>query len=284
MTNQNVNINWFPGHMTKAQREIEQILPQVDVIIELRDARAVLASANPLLQRLASQKPRVIILSKTDLADSKCVKKWSNELNSAESLVLALNLTSGDYRLAIIEAVLKVMAKKHARLAQKGINPRATRALVVGIPNVGKSTFINTMRQKKIMPTANTPGVTRYLRLIKVDPTLELIDSPGLLWPKFYDLKQAYHLALIGSMNDHILPLTEILTYALAYLKHNYPQVLTEHFFACDDYSQLIEIVGKQAGYYLAQQQIDEKRCQIHLLKLLRSNQVQVCWDQPDGK
>lgn len=271
------NINWFPGHMKKAEREITETMKSVDLIIELRDARAIDSSINPLLKDIARDKPKVIILSKVDLADQTCVSNYINENKSSTQEILALNLVKDNYKNQVIAATLKVMTEKHQRLKRRGIKPRASRALVLGIPNVGKSTFINTMRQRKVMRTANTPGVTRYLKLVKVSDQLELIDTPGMLWPKFYDQAQAYHLALVGSINDHVLPLTEIITYALNFLNQNYPHLIQKEFTGSFDYATLINEIGKKSGYLLEGGVIDEKRTQIHLLKLIRT--LPICWD-----
>lgn len=277
MNENKTNINWFPGHMKKAEREISETIKSVDLIVELRDARAIDSSINPLLKNLAQNKPKVIILSKVDLADQSCVNNYIKENSNDETIILPLNLVASNYKNQVISACLKVMENKHQRLIKKGVKPRASRALVLGIPNVGKSTFINTMRHRKVMATANTPGVTRYLRLVKVSKDLELIDTPGMLWPKFYNEKQAYHLALIGSMNDHVLPLTEIITYGLDFIKKHYPILLEKELLNISDYETLINEIALKSGYLLSEGKIDEKRAQIHILKIMRS--LPLCWD-----
>lgn len=276
------NINWFPGHMTKAKREIEQKLKQVDMIIELRDARAVASSKNPLIYQLAQHKPKVIILSKKDMADPIQTALWQKALTAEETVVLAIDTIKDNYKQAVIKACETAMATKHQRQIARGIKPRGIRAMVVGIPNVGKSTFINTMRQKKVVKTANTPGVTRTVTLIKVNQSLELMDTPGMLWPKFENDTYAYHLALIGSMNDHILPLETLTTYAIEFLTSFYPNRLTQYFNDKQTYSTLIQDIGVRKGYFLGAGKIDEKRCLIDFLKTIRMPEMGISWDRYD--
>jgi len=207
-------INWFPGHMTKARREMEKRIQQVDCIIELRDARAVRASHNPLIDELRGNKPLLIVLTKKDKADEYITEQWVRFFQSKQIEALALNLTKDNILNKIDKKIALLMQEKHKKQLSRGIKPRATRAMVTGIPNVGKSTFINRVNEKKVLHTGNLPGVTRSLKLIKVNERIELMDTPGLLWQKFEDDITGLHLALTNSIAERVLPLDEVLQYA----------------------------------------------------------------------
>ncbi|WP_369524491.1 ribosome biogenesis GTPase YlqF, partial [Ileibacterium valens] len=192
------NIQWFPGHMTKARRQMEENLKKVDFIIEIRDARIPESSRNPLIEELAGNKPRLILLSKKDKADPQLTKDWIRELSSENQEVMAVDLIRENYRKQLVAKSLKLNEKLIEKQKRKGIRPRALRAMVCGIPNVGKSTMINTLAKRKAAQTGDRPGVTKSLQWIRLDSDLELLDTPGVLWPKFEDQEIGIRLAALG--------------------------------------------------------------------------------------
>ena len=229
MSESRTNIHWYPGHMAKAQRQMQENLKSADMIIELRDSRIPDASANPLLDQLAQNKPRIIILTKRDKADDSQTKVWTNKLKERFT-VLPLDITKDNLNAPITKACLEAMKEKHDKQRARGINPRAVRAMVVGIPNVGKSTLINRLAKRKAAKTADQPGVTRNITVITINKDLQLLDTPGVLWPKFEDEKTGFMLAITGAINDDILPIEEVAYYAIKLLMKHYPDALTNTY------------------------------------------------------
>lgn len=221
-----MTIQWFPGHMAKARREVTEKLKLVDVIFELVDARIPLSSSNPMLEEIIHQKRRVIILNKADTADEKTTKEWIDYFAEKGLPAVAVNAQEGKGLFKIEQAAEKLMAEKFDRLRSKGMKPRAIRAMILGIPNVGKSTLINRLAKKNIARTGNKPGVTKAQQWIKVGKTLELLDTPGILWPKFEDQEIGYKLALTGAIKDDLLQMEEIAGYGLRFLENHYPDRL----------------------------------------------------------
>lgn len=230
MDNENkANIQWFPGHMAKARRLMQENLQRADMVIELRDARIPNASKNPLLDELCQNKPRVVILSKKDKADETVTRQWMNEI-AKEHPVLLLDITKDSLNGPITKVCLEAMKEKHEKQKARGIRPRAIRAMVVGVPNVGKSTLINRLAKRKAVKTADTPGVTRSVSLIAVNDQLQLLDTPGVLWPKFEDINVGYYLAITGAIRDTVLPLEDVAYYALDIIKDYYPDRLLKRY------------------------------------------------------
>ncbi|MDR1794721.1 MAG: ribosome biogenesis GTPase YlqF [Erysipelotrichaceae bacterium] len=223
-----MSIQWFPGHMTKALRQMREVLNQVDLILELRDARAIASSGNPLLIELKSNKPSAVLITKKDLADPEETSRW---LASFDCPVLALDLKKDSLEPAVSELCSKAMQPVLERWQRRGIKPRDFRAMVVGIPNVGKSTFLNRMSQKKSAGVADQPGLTRSLYQIKAKSGLLLVDSPGVLPQKFEDPLAGMHLALIGSIEQKVLPMDEILDYGFAVLKKDSERFMKAYGF-----------------------------------------------------
>lgn len=193
-------IQWFPGHMAKARRQMEENLKKVDFIIEIRDARIPESSTNPLLTSVGQNKPRLILLSKTDKADPATTQAWIDRLADQNTRVLALDLIHENYRAALVREAKILCAPLIEKQKRRGMRPRALRAMVAGIPNVGKSTFINTLAKRKAAKTGDRPGVTKSLQWISLDRDLELLDTPGVLWPKFEQPQVGLNLALLGSV------------------------------------------------------------------------------------
>ncbi len=223
-----VKIQWYPGHMEKARREMTERLKAVDLVIELRDARIPEASRNPMLNMMAKDKPKLILLTKTDMADPAATEEWVRWLRSQENTsCLAVDLMR-DSRCGkkIIREALLLMKDKREKQKARGINPRAVRAMAAGIPNVGKSTMINRIAGRNTLKAADKPGVTRSLTWLHADPDLDLLDTPGVLWPKFDDEKTGSLLAAVGSINDDILDRKMLAMDAIHMIQDLYPQLL----------------------------------------------------------
>ena len=241
-----MTIQWFPGHMTKARREMQENLKLVDLVIELRDCRIPLSSKNPMLDEIIQMKPRLIVLSKKDKGEAEITQQWIEKLKDDTTLVIAADLLHDSFVPKLTQACKEVMKEKIERMIRRGIRPRAIRAMVVGVPNVGKSTMINRLAGKKIAQTADRPGVTRSLQWVKLNKDVELLDTPGVLWPKFEDPTVGFHLALTGAIRDEILPKEEVVVYAQKWLSVNEPQRLKERYalenLAADPYALLTQI------------------------------------------
>lgn len=223
-------IHWFPGHMAKARREIEEKLKLVDIVIELVDARAPKSTRNPMIKEIIGNKPILILMTKKDLADPIETNSWLQAFKKQGIPALALNLNHfTEYKkiVAICKETLSEMIEKNAK---RGLKPRAIRALVLGIPNVGKSTFINRLAKRKATKTGDKPGVTKSQQLIRIDKDFELFDTPGILWPKFDDVTTAKNVALVGSIKNSILPHDDLYIHAMQYLLQEYPEYLKERF------------------------------------------------------
>lgn len=239
-----MNIQWFPGHMTRAKREMQEKLKQVDVLIELRDARCPMSTLNPLILDLAKHMPKLIILTKKDMADPKALEHWILYLKDEQTEVLALDVLKDATQTRVIEAVLKVMQPKFDRWKSRGIQARKLKAMVAGIPNVGKSTLINQLAKKKIMVSANRPGVTMALKWANVHPKLDVLDTPGVLWPKFDDPKTGIVLALSGSIAEKVLPTQALAMYAFDFMMQHYPQLIK--MYDCSSFDHFILDIAKQ--------------------------------------
>lgn len=228
-------IQWFPGHMAKAKREISEKMKLIDIVIELVDARAPYSSKNPLFNGVINNKPRLIVLTKKDLADEQITLKWLEYYKNKGYYAMSVNLMDFNEYKKIISLCKEILQDKMAREAKKGLKPRAMRAMVLGIPNVGKSTFINRLAKRKATVTGNKPGVTKSQQIIKIDKDFELFDTPGVLWPKFESENIARNIALIGSIKQQILPREDLFIYAIEYLVKNYPGFIeTRYHIAVD--------------------------------------------------
>ncbi|MCD7949046.1 MAG: ribosome biogenesis GTPase YlqF [Erysipelotrichaceae bacterium] len=222
-------IQWYPGHMQKAKREISEKLKVIDIVIELVDARAPYSSKNPMLNDIINNKPRLIVLTKKDMADEIVSKLWLDYYQQ-HYYVLSVNLKNFNEYQKIIEQCRVILKDKMAKEQARGMKPRAIRAMVLGIPNVGKSTFINKLASRKATVTGNKPGVTKSQQIIRVAKDFELFDTPGVLWPKFEDERIAKNIALIGSIKQDILPLDDLFIYAMQYLTIHYPKLLENRY------------------------------------------------------
>ncbi len=249
-----MSIQWFPGHMAKAKRLLLEQLRWVDVVIELGDARVPESSRNPLLQEMLGDKPKVILLNKADLADAKLTEQWVKELRKSTP-VLAVSATSGIGVGKIVPELEKLMAEKLMRWAAKGVRARTIRAMVVGIPNCGKSSLINQLIGSTKAKTGNKPGVTRGNQWIRIHDKVELMDTPGLLWPKFEDPEIGRKLAAVGAIRDETLNLEELSLWLLGWLKQNYPESLKRYTEEVQDLT--LEGIGRTRGCLVKGGQVD---------------------------
>lgn len=225
-----MTIQWFPGHMAKARRQVTEQLKLVDIIFELVDARLPLSSRNPMIDEVINQKPRLIILNKMDMADEAETRRWVQYFDERGMKAVALNSFEGKGLASVTKAAQEILKEKWDRMKSKGMKPRAMRAMIVGIPNVGKSTLINRLAKKNLAKTGNTPGVTKAQQWIKVGKEIELLDTPGILWPKFEDQQIGYKLAVTGAIKDSITNMEDLAVYALRFLEERYPDRLQERY------------------------------------------------------
>ena len=284
MSNQK-QIQWFPGHMTKAKRQMEENLKKVDFVIEIRDARIPFSSKNPMLENLIQNKPRLIILSKRDKADAKASDLWKKALEKENCTVLTLDLIHDSYFKVLVEKANEICSALIEKQKRRGIRPRALRAMVCGIPNVGKSTFINTLAKRKAAMTADRPGVTKSLQWIKLSSSLELLDTPGVLWPKFDDQDIGIRLALLGSIRDEVVNIEELAMYACKWCLDTKPGLLAS-IYQVDETTpwQTLENIARKRGY-LQKGQIDENRLVRSFVKDIREDKLgPLTWELPDDQ
>lgn len=215
-------IQWFPGHMAKATREVKENLKMVDIVFELVDARCPLSSHNMYLDQVVKDKKKVIIFNKIDLCDKKETAKWKKYFEENNYTVVYSDAKNSTHLNHIIDKAKEELAEKIAKMVAKGMKPRAIRTMVIGVPNVGKSTFINKIIKKNVANTANRPGVTKKQQWLKLNKDIELLDTPGILMPKFDNQEIGKKLALIGSIKDDITPLDDVAIYLIEYLKANH--------------------------------------------------------------
>lgn len=225
-----MTIQWFPGHMAKARREVSEKLKFVDIVFELLDARLPISSRNPMLDQLLQQKPRLILINKADLADPVQTKKWEQYFQAQGYLALAINAQDNQGVKAIVPTAKQVLKEKIARDKARGLKPRAIRAMVIGIPNVGKSTLMNRLVGKKIAQTGNKPGVTKGQQWLRFGTDLELLDTPGILWPKFEDPEIGKKLALTGAIKDQLIHLDDIALYGIDFFARYYPERIANRY------------------------------------------------------
>lgn len=271
-----MSIQWFPGHMQKARRQMEEQLKLVDIIIELRDARIPDASANPILQELAPNKPRLIILNKADLADENLNKLWLNKFEHC----LLIDSTSDNLSKIVVNEVKEILKDKLEKAKARGIRKKVLRAMVVGIPNVGKSTFINNIVKKKAAKVENRPGVTRSLQWIKINEDVELLDTPGVLWPKFDNQDDARLVALVGSINDEVITdLNELVNFGLKYIVSKYPGLLSKRYNIDENKDDLINEISRSKSWLTKEGEIDQTKAISAILKDIRSGAIgRITW------
>ena len=273
-----MTIQWFPGHMAKAKREVQEKLKLIDIVFELLDARIPMSSRNPMINEILGNKPRIVLLNKADMADEAITQQWIAYFQQQKLRALAIDAQSGSVIKHIVAASKEMLKDKFAKLAANGIkNPRPMRALIVGIPNVGKSTLINRLAGRNIAKTGDKPGVTKAQQWIKVGKEMELLDTPGILWPKFEDEEVGLKLATTGAIKDTILNLQDVAVYALHFLKQHYPERLKERY-SLDDIPEeivaLFDAIGKRRGCLVSGGAVDYDKVSEIVLHDIRTEKL----------
>ena len=278
-----MTIQWFPGHMTKARRQIEDKLKLIDIAIELLDARIPLSSRNPMIDDILKGKRRLILLNKNDLADPAVTAEWVRYFADQGLRALPYDASSGNGVKEIIARAKELWADKIEAQLRKGINPRAIRALIVGIPNVGKSTLINQLAGKKIAATGDKPGVTKGQQWIKVGTEMDLLDTPGILWPKFEDQTVGLRLAATGAIKEELLHADEIAFFVIKYMVQHYGAALQERFGIdslpteleeADEVVKVMEAIGRRRGAIVSGGRVDLDKASSIILRELRAGKL----------
>ena len=280
-----MNVQWYPGHMTKAKRQMQEDIKLIDLIIELVDSRVPLASRNPDIDAICGDKPRMIVLNRMDLADPAATKKWAEYFRRKGMAVIATDCKSKKGISAFTPAARLACAEKLERDAKRGMN-RPLRVMVVGIPNVGKSTLINQISGRKSAKAENRPGVTRGKQWVTVDSGLQLLDTPGILWPKFDDQSVGMNLAYTGAVKDDILDVETLGCHLMAYLGEHYPNALKAAYKLSalpereaeeNDIAygyRLLEAAGKKRGFLISGGEVDTERMAKILLDEYRAGKL----------
>lgn len=274
-----MNIQWYPGHMTRAKRKIAEDLKLVDVVIELVDARIPMSSRNPDVDQIVGGKPRIIVLNKSDLSDENANRLWIKYYTASNTRVILANSIKGTGLKEATTAAKLLMKEKIDRLKSRGLLVKTIRALIIGIPNVGKSTLINKMAGRSVAQTGDKPGVTKAKQWIKINPELELLDTPGILWPKFKDEQVALNLAFTGAIKDDILDVHEIGIKLLERLQQDFFKNLKEKYKLEDSHKEmsvydLFNDIGKKRGCLIAGGEIDIRRVAVLLLDDFRGGRI----------
>ena len=247
-------IQWYPGHMAKAKREVSEKIKLVDVVFELVDARLPISSRNPVLDEIIQHKPRIMILNKSDLADKKATQQWVNYFENQGIPAIPIVAQEGKGVKEITARAKQLMQPKFDRMAEKGMKPRPIRAMSIGIPNVGKSTLINRLVKKNVAKTGNRPGITKAQQWLKLGKEIELLDTPGILWPKFEDPEIGKKLALTGAIKDTLLNIDDIVLYGIGFLKENHPAALAKRYNLTTeeltlDNPELLMLISEKRGF-----------------------------------
>jgi len=289
-----MTIQWFPGHMTRARRQIQEKLKQIDAVIELLDARVPHSSRNPMIDEILRGKPRLVLLNKADLADQRATDRWIAAFREDGLDSLAVDAAGGQGIKEISARVKKLVAPQWERMAARGVvKPRAVRVLIVGIPNVGKSTLINRLAGRSVAATGDRPGVTKGQQWIKAGGEMELLDTPGILWPKFDDQTVGMRLAVIGSIREEILNLEEIAFFAVKTLAGKYWDAFVERFGLeggppedPDDPGQIVDVlerIGRKRGCLVSGGRVDLEKASGVLLRDLRSGKLgRITLEEPE--
>lgn len=270
------NINWYPGHMTKARRAMQEDIKLIDLVIELLDARIPLASRNPDIDSMSANKKRMILLNKADLANETITLKWIKYFKDLGYEVVPLDSRNRNKMNDVLSSVMVACKDKIERDRKRGILNRPIRAMIVGIPNVGKSTFINSFAKKAVAKTGNKPGVTKGKQWIRLNRDVELLDTPGILWPKFEDKEVGVKLALIGSINDQILNIEELALDLIERLRKISPGLISGRFEVEEEGSayELLENIGRRRGALKKGSEIDTEKAANILIDEYRSGKL----------
>ena len=274
MNENKTNINFFPGHMNKARKEIEQKIKLIDIVYEVVDARMPSSSRIKDIDDLIKNKPKIMIMTKRDLCDLDKTNKWISYYESLGYKVFLTDLVNDKNVNKLFTLTDEVLNDLNAKRIEKGMEVRKYRALIMGVPNVGKSTLINKITGRKAVNVGNKPGVTKDISWIRINDKLDLMDTPGILWPKIDDQKQAYTLACFSSIKDEILPIDEVACYILKYMFDNYQDLLFNRYgsFSLDeeDYTEAYEYIGRKRGCLVRGNEVDYNKVSNIIIKDLR--------------
>lgn len=283
-----MHIHWFPGHMAKAQRMITKQLSLIDVVVELLDARIPISSANPMIAEIVGDKPRVVALNKADLAETARTTDWIHYFRSQGLTTVSIDAASGRGMKELVNKVEQEASEKIAKLTAKGIKGRPVRAMILGIPNVGKSSLINRLLGTATAKTGDKPGVTRGQQWLKVGKNLELLDTPGVLWPKMDDQEVAFKLAVTGAIKDDIYDMEKVIIRLLEILRDNYSDRLRERYKLTqeplpEDAQELLSLIGAKRGCLRSGGIVDEEKARRIILTDFRSGKLgQFTLDNPE--
>ena len=271
-----MNFQWYPGHMTKAKRQMQEDIKLIDLVIELVDARIPLSSRNPDIDELGKNKYRLILMNKADLADRKATEQWSAFFKKKGYYVVSLDARSKNGMKSITDIIMEACKEKMERDRKRGIKNRPVRAMAVGIPNVGKSTFINSYAGKACAKTGNKPGVTKGKQWIRLNKGVELLDTPGILWPKFEDQQVGIRLACVGSIKDDILNMEELALWLIDYLRENYKGILAERYQITEEGTsvEVLEAIARARGCLKKQEELDYAKASLILFDDFRSGKM----------
>ncbi|RNB91907.1 ribosome biogenesis GTPase YlqF [Brevibacillus fluminis] len=272
-----MTIQWFPGHMAKARRQVTERLKQIDVVIELLDARLPLSSRNPMIDEIVSGKPRLILLNKADLADEKATSLWINYFKEQGLRTLPIDALSGKGVGKLPELCHELAADMLNKRTERGMQARAVRIMILGIPNVGKSSLINRLAKRSVAQTGDRPAVTKAQQWVKMGDTLDLLDTPGILWPKFEDQMVGLRLAASGAIKDELIDFGEVALFVIEYMMKYYPEQLIERFKLKElpeDKLTMLEEVGRKRGCLVSGGHIDYDKAGEIFLRELRSGRL----------
>ncbi|MBB6449318.1 ribosome biogenesis GTPase A [Geomicrobium halophilum] len=275
-----MTIQWYPGHMAKATRELEEYIKRVDVVVELADARIPEASRNPVLNEVLSGRPKVIAMMKKDMADDVVTKEWQQHFSQNGESVVLVNAKHNQGVSKLVQEVKRLAKPRMEALQKKGIQNRAIRAMIVGIPNVGKSTLINRLVGKNQADTGDKPGVTKGNRWLKVGKQMEVLDTPGILWPKFEDPEVGYKLAITGAIKDERLVFQDVVLYLIQQLHKRYPEALEARYKLSqlpEEGVEIFEAIGRKRGCLIAGGDVDFDKAAEIVLRDFRSQKLGSC-------
>ena len=284
-----MNINWFPGHMAKTRKQITEDLKLVDVVVEILDSRIPISSQNPEIRKILQNKKKVIVLNKCDLADEQNNKRWVEKFNKEGNIAVLVDSNAGKGIDEVIRQIKKIMAEDLSKMAEKGRTGRKIKVMIVGIPNVGKSSFINRISRKNSAEVGNRPGVTRQKQWIRINDEIELLDTPGVLWPKFESEEVALNLAFTGTIKDGVLEITEIAYHLTKFLLENYKDNIIQRYSLdkekiCEILKQdreeneniyeIMQLIGKKRGAIISGGNIDDEKTSRIIIDDFRSGKL----------